>query len=72
MNALRMSLLLERLLHLVRPSYSPPPALVREDLEARTPLSLEVAYHPAQGRKGLVLIPKDAYFREVEALLRLD
>lgn len=73
MRALRMSLMMERLFRLIKPALpTPPPALVRKVQGAQRPLSLEVAYHPARCTKGVVLIPKDAYFYEVEALLNLE
>ncbi|WP_018467005.1 hypothetical protein [Calidithermus timidus] len=46
-----------------------PPAMFRRSDQARLPLSLEQAYYPAQSRGSIVLIPKDAYYREAEELL---
>ncbi len=65
MRALRMSLILEHLFRLIKPALpTPPPALVRKVQGVQLPLSLEGAYHPARCTKGVVLIPKDAYFLE--------
>ncbi len=64
----RLALLLERLLP--RPHPKPPPALVRESWEVRTPLRLDLPYYAARGGAGFALIPWDSYMEEAEALLR--
>lgn len=46
-----------------------PPAMFRHSDQLRLPLSLEHAYYPARSRGNIVLIPKDAYYREAEELL---
>ncbi len=45
------------------------PAEVRRHEEPRKALRLDLAYYPARTGGGYELIPKDAYFDAVEALL---
>ena len=63
MRPLRLSLLLERLR---RPRVYPKslPALVREHLEVRPPLSLDLPYYAARRAWRIALTPWDRY-REV-------
>ncbi|BAD70461.1 MULTISPECIES: hypothetical protein [Thermus] len=68
MRPLRLSLLLERLR---RPRVYPKslPALVREHLEVRPPLSLDLPYYAARREGGYALIPWDRYMEEAERRL---
>jgi hypothetical protein len=58
----------ERLRWVWIPSLNPP-AMFRRSDQLRLPLSLEHAYYPARSRSGIVLVPKDAYYRQAEELL---
>ncbi|WP_243029599.1 hypothetical protein [Thermus altitudinis] len=64
----RLSLLLERLRPQLYPK--PPPALVQELKQVRTPLRLDLPYYPAHSGRGYVLIPWDTYMEEGEEILR--
>ncbi|BAW01146.1 hypothetical protein TTMY_0737 [Thermus thermophilus] len=68
MAPLRLALLLERLR---RPKVFPKPlpALVREHLEVRTSLSLDLPYYAARKEGGYALIPWDRYMEEAERAL---
>ncbi len=47
-----------------------PPAEVRRDPELRALPDLATPYYAARGSRGIVLVPKDRYLAEVEALLK--
>lgn len=64
-----LALLLERLSRAFQPQPTPTPAQFRPFEGVRREIRLDVAYHPAKGPKGYVLIPKDSYYRESEDLL---
>ncbi|WP_051946746.1 hypothetical protein [Thermus amyloliquefaciens] len=66
--AFRLSLLLERLRPHTYPK--PPPALIQEFPQVRTPLRLDLPYYPARSRGGYTFIPWDPYMEEGEELLR--
>ncbi|SDE94866.1 hypothetical protein SAMN04488243_11733 [Thermus arciformis] len=68
MAPLRLALLLERLR---RPKVFPKPlpALVRQHLEVRPPLSLDLPYYAARRERGYALIPWDRYMEEAERAL---
>ncbi|MFN4072100.1 MAG: hypothetical protein ACK4G4_01560 [Thermus sp.] len=66
--AFRLSLLLERLRPHLYPK--PPPALVQELKQVRTPLRLDLPYHVARSGREYVLIPWDSYMEEGEEILR--
>lgn len=68
MAPLRLALLLERLRR-PRVLPRPIPALVREHLEVRTPLSLALPYYAARKEEGYALIPWDRYMEEAERTL---
>lgn len=51
------------------PRFRVRPAEVRRYRELREPLRLDLPYYLARGSRGPVLIPKDRYLEEVEALL---
>lgn len=65
-----LALVLERLSQIVKPHPAPPLAQLRKYDLVRTQLTLEQPYHPAKGRQGYVLIPKDRYFKETEEVLK--
>ncbi|MFN4070155.1 MAG: hypothetical protein ACK4HT_01125 [Thermus caldifontis] len=64
----RLSLLLERLRPQLYPK--PPPALVQELGQVRTPLRLDLPYYPAHSPRGYVWIPWDSFMEEGEEILR--
>lgn len=68
LRAFRLSLLLERLRPRLYPK--PPPALVQELKQVRTPLCLDLPYYAAHSGREYVLIPWDAYMEEGEEILR--
>lgn len=48
----------------------PPPALVQEYQQVRSPLRLDFSYYPARSDQGYVLIPWDEYMEEGEEFLK--
>lgn len=70
-TAAYLALLIERISQAVQPR--PRPAFNQVQFRpfdgARRVLSLEVAYYPARGQGGYVLIPRDAYFQQAEEVL---
>lgn len=64
-----LSFVIERLSQALQVRPRPVPAQIRQLGSLRPQVGLEVTYHPAKAQEGYVLIPKDQYFRDSEALL---
>jgi len=65
----RLAALLEALSRRLEPRLREPAGQYRRYDEVRTRLDLEASYYLAQGSRGPVLIPFDAYMEEVEKTL---
>lgn len=64
----RLSLLLERLRPRLHPK--PPPALIQEHQQVRSPLRLDLSYYATRSGPEYVLIPWDGYMEEGELILK--
>lgn len=64
-----LSFVLERMSQALQARPRPILGQIRQVGNPRPQLRLELVYHPAKALEGYVLIPKDQYFQDAEALL---